>query len=255
MVRLRDADHRRDPVNRTLRRSRIKHAASVGQACGLTTAKDAASSPSGHRPALQLKTVKCKFPFGKKSSPPTSLSPEGNLASPPGNPLLAPAPVKKSSGRPLAPIASVAMVAVAIVVSIFLLVGHKQKFVHSAAELAPEPDPPVAAPAAKEFVHPAADELPGATDLSKDALALTTAATQIPSDEDLFVGNGRAKRWEIRFPSGNTAETYSRLLDGLRVELGLIGGGDKITYVSGFTKAKPAVREKGPARGLSGGST
>jgi hypothetical protein len=179
----------------------------------------------------------------KKSSPSTSLSPEGNLASPAGNPLLGPAAAKKSSGKPLAPIASVAMVVVAIVVSVILLIGHRQKYVHTPAELTPDADPPVTSPAAKEFVRPAAGELPGADDLAKNVAALLAAAQKVPGEDEMFVGNGRAKRWEIRFPSGNTAETYAHLLDGLRIELGLIGGGDKISYASGFTKAKPAVRE------------
>ena len=102
------------------------------------------------------------------------------------------------------------------------------------------------APVAKELVHPAADELPGPPELDKRLEALKAMADSVSDARDVFTGSGRAKRWDIRFPNGNTAETYSKLLDGLHIELGLIGGGDKITYVSNFEKLKPIVHE-GPA--------
>ncbi len=130
--------------------------------------------------------------------------------------------------------------------AIVMIFGRHAKAVHTAAVLTPDPDPPIAPPAAKEFVHPAAEELPGSSDLAKSLEALLAAAAKISDPSDTFTGSGRAKRWDIRFPSGITAETYSRLLDGLRIELGLIGGGEKISYVSGFLKGKPDVRE-GPA--------
>jgi len=59
-------------------------------------------------------------------------------------------------------------------------------------------------------------------------------------------GEGQARRWEVRFPEGNTLEAYARQLDFFRIELGVLLPGNKVVYASKLAKAKPDVRT-GPA--------
>jgi hypothetical protein len=59
-------------------------------------------------------------------------------------------------------------------------------------------------------------------------------------------GSGRPRRWEIRFPPGNTIETYKRQLDFFEIELGVLMPGNKVVYASRFTQQRPNRRE-GPA--------
>lgn len=63
-------------------------------------------------------------------------------------------------------------------------------------------------------------------------------------------GTGKARRWEVRFPPGNTIETYARQLDHFGIVLGVMEPGDagtaKVVYASRFTQQKPN-RNEGPS--------
>ncbi len=50
------------------------------------------------------------------------------------------------------------------------------------------------------------------------------------------------ERWEIRFPPGNSIESYTRQLDHFKIELGAIGGEDFIMYLSNLSNPKPKTR-------------
>lgn len=56
-------------------------------------------------------------------------------------------------------------------------------------------------------------------------------------------GKGREQRWVIQFDKGNTLETYARQLDFFKIELAVLGEGDKIVYLSGFSAGVPTKRE------------
>jgi len=59
-------------------------------------------------------------------------------------------------------------------------------------------------------------------------------------------GEGQARRWEVRFPEGNTLEAYARQLDFFGIELGVLLPGNQVVYASNLAKAKPDLRT-GPA--------
>ena len=52
----------------------------------------------------------------------------------------------------------------------------------------------------------------------------------------------RHERWEIRFPPGSTIDSYARQLDFFKIELGVIGDGDKVSYLASLSAPTPAVR-------------
>jgi hypothetical protein len=52
----------------------------------------------------------------------------------------------------------------------------------------------------------------------------------------------RHQRWEIRFPPGNSIESYTRQLDFFKIELGAIGGEDHVTYLTNLSNPKPKTR-------------
>lgn len=52
----------------------------------------------------------------------------------------------------------------------------------------------------------------------------------------------RHQRWEIRFPPGNSIESYTRQLDYFKIEMGAIGGEDHITYLTNLSNPKPKTR-------------
>jgi hypothetical protein len=56
-------------------------------------------------------------------------------------------------------------------------------------------------------------------------------------------GGGRPRRWEVRFPPGNTIETYARQLDFFGIELGVLMPQNKVIYASGFSQQVPNRRE------------
>ncbi len=55
-------------------------------------------------------------------------------------------------------------------------------------------------------------------------------------------GAARQTTWEIRFPPGNTVETYAKQLDSFGIELGLFGAANEVIYIGKLTGAKPALR-------------
>ncbi len=50
------------------------------------------------------------------------------------------------------------------------------------------------------------------------------------------------ERWEIRFPPGNSIESYTRQLDHFKIELGAIGVEDYIMYLTNLSNPKPKTR-------------
>jgi hypothetical protein len=59
-------------------------------------------------------------------------------------------------------------------------------------------------------------------------------------------GTGRRRHWEVRFPPGNTIESYGQQLDFFKIELGVLMPGNKVIYASNFSNRTPTRRE-GPA--------
>jgi len=51
-----------------------------------------------------------------------------------------------------------------------------------------------------------------------------------------------AQRWSIVYNPGQTADEYARQLDALGVELAVVSGKDRLTYVSRFSNPVPATR-------------
>jgi hypothetical protein len=50
------------------------------------------------------------------------------------------------------------------------------------------------------------------------------------------------ERWEIQFPPGLTIEAYTRQLDFFKIEMGVIGGSQQVSYLSNLSNPKPQVR-------------
>ncbi len=59
-------------------------------------------------------------------------------------------------------------------------------------------------------------------------------------------GGGRRRHWEVRFPEGNTLESYARALDFFKIELGVLLPDNRVLYVYNLSKPKPDTRV-GPA--------
>lgn len=111
------------------------------------------------------------------------------------------------------------------------------------AELTRDPDPPVVPPPAREPLRPVAGELPvGGSSLAASLEIIKHAAAGISDTESSPTINPRVARWEVRFPPGATVETYGHQLDALGIELGVIGGGDTISYAGNFSKQQPERR-------------
>ena len=113
----------------------------------------------------------------------------------------------------------------------------------STGSLTLDPDPPIVAPPVKELIKPSSGELPGRMPLEQSIELLLRAAPGISDVERRLATNPRVAHWEIRFPSGNTVENYGHQLDALGIELGVIGGSDRIAYATGFTKDQPDRRD------------
>lgn len=59
------------------------------------------------------------------------------------------------------------------------------------------------------------------------------ASSEIPNHE----------RWSLQFPPGTTIEAYTRQLDFFKIELGIIGGSQNVTYLSNLSNPKPQSRQ------------
>jgi len=57
---------------------------------------------------------------------------------------------------------------------------------------------------------------------------------------------GRPRHWEVRFPEGQTLESYARQLDYFGIELGVLMPGNKVEYASQLSNPTPK-RRTGPA--------
>lgn len=138
----------------------------------------------------------------------------------------------------------------------------------------PDPGSPTAAepagppPAlATQLAPPPAAEAAGASAAAADAQIVRTAEVASTLAPDLakisfdgsapsslvVQGGGRQadlpkgeiprhERWEIRFPPGNSIESYTRQLDYFKIEMGVIGGEDHITYLTNLSNPKPKTR-------------
>jgi hypothetical protein len=143
-------------------------------------------------------------------------------------------------------VGAVVVLAVGAIVWLWIVKG-RSAMLPTVGSVQPDPDPPVTPPPSKDLVKPPPGDLPGRSSLEARLDAVVRAAATIPDVESHLAGNDRVDRWEIRFPTGNTVETYAKQLDALGIELGVIGGEERITYASRFTKEVPDRREGSPA--------
>ena len=153
---------------------------------------------------------------------------------------------KRLAGRPIVAIVAalvVVVLAIGVLVWLWQLKGRSALGQSTGAVVEPDADPAVIAPPAKNLIKPPRNELPIRVPLEKTLEALVQAAAAISDPPETLATNERVQRWEIRFPTGNTPETYARQLDALGIELGVIGGGERISYASAFTKEQPQRRE------------
>lgn len=132
------------------------------------------------------------------------------------------------------------------------------------AEVTPDPAPPLPALTLASAAAPAtvATGDSPAERLAKLAESLQPRLAGLPIDGGaparlIVLGSGqqtvekiaeipRHERWELQFPPGNNVESYARQLEYFHIELGLIGGSDQITYISGLADPTPKSRT-GPA--------
>jgi hypothetical protein len=123
---------------------------------------------------------------------------------------------------------------------------------------------PTAPPPALEFglaalddsdSHPAGEvageRMEAAATKAEQWLAALPADGRAPPQSIVVPGGQRAatqkeiprhERWEIAFPPGNTSESYTRQLDYFRIELGLVGSSDEITYLTNLSDPSPTKR-------------
>lgn len=133
------------------------------------------------------------------------------------------------------------------------------------AKSPPIPPDPGAAPPPPQFTFAQAKPAGAALTASQEHLELVAAAAK-RLQARMFVGSGEAaapreflvrgggasdaaglalpnhERWEIQFPSGLTIEAYTRQLDFFKIELGVVGGSQQVTYLSNLSNPKPRVR-------------
>jgi hypothetical protein len=130
--------------------------------------------------------------------------------------------------------------------------------------LVPEPSGPPP-PLAVNLAEPASSAASPAGNIDAQLARTAELATQLEPDlakvsfegtapTSLIVpGGGRQaevakgeipphERWEIRFPAGNSIESYTRQLDFFKIELGVIGGEDYLTYLTNLSNPKPKTR-------------
>jgi len=96
--------------------------------------------------------------------------------------------------------------------------------------------------------------IPGKVSALSAELKKTPAAASAPAALLVLPGDVRGvesisriprhERWEIQFPPGNTIDSYSRQLDFFKIELGVIGDGDKATYLTNLSAPMPTVRSE-----------
>jgi hypothetical protein len=186
-----------------------------------------------------------------------------------GEASVAPAPLRKRS-RGLAIAGIFLLVSAASAGGWFLWSGASAGRTRGGQPLAGEAEP-IAPPPAVDFViasPPPVSAGPsdnsaaagGLADRAQRISALATAAGGgKQTDESLIVLPGRQttpqseaevrhQRWEIRLPPDVTLESYARQLDFFDIELGVIGGTDKVTYLSQLTDHDPKQRSA-PAGG------
>jgi hypothetical protein len=145
---------------------------------------------------------------------------------------------------------------------LFLLPHGPPPVVVAAPPVAPDPGQPPPLPEFKleEFVPDKTDKkLPNQGDLVKAAgsrfqprFLVGSGETAAPK-EFIVRGGGlndaassdipNHERWSIQFPPGTTIEAYTRQLDYFKIELGVIGGSQNVTYLSNLSNPKPQSRQ------------
>lgn len=70
----------------------------------------------------------------------------------------------------------------------------------------------------------------------------STNVTLTPVKQAANIDPWRDERWEVEYRTGHTIESYTRELDALGIEPGLIDQSGEITYVSDLTNAAPKTR-------------
>jgi hypothetical protein len=155
---------------------------------------------------------------------------------------------RRVTTRPLLAIIAGAVVVLAVAAIVWLwVVKGRSAILPTVGSVQPDPDPPVTPPPAKDLVKPTAGDLPRRASLEARLDTVVRAAAVVPDVESHLAVNDRVDRWEIRFPTGNTVDTYAKQLDAVGIELGVIGGEERINYASRFTKEVPERREGLPA--------
>lgn len=171
---------------------------------------------------------------------------------------------KKGSGGLLIGLgAFLLLLLVAGVVTIFFLLPPSAPApATSSTPLAPDPGNP---PTPPQFTLAAPVANPSGEAKGPEAVQLITAASsrlqarllvgagETTAPKDFIVRGGGAsdaaglslpnhQRWEIQFPPGTTIEAYTRQLDFFKIELGVIGGSQNVTYLSNLSNPKPRSR-------------
>jgi hypothetical protein len=145
---------------------------------------------------------------------------------------------------------------------LFLLPKGAPPTVTAAPPVPPDPGVPPPLPEFKleEFVpEKSAKKLPDQSELIKAAGARLPARFIVGSGETVapkeFVVRGGGlndvagteiphhERWTIQFPPGTTIESYTRQLDFFKIELGVIGGSQNVTYLTNLSNPKPQTRQ------------
>lgn len=145
---------------------------------------------------------------------------------------------------------------------LFLLPKGDPPVVVAAPPVPPDPGPPPPLPEFKlEALVPQANDkrLPNQGELVKAAgtrlpprFIVGSGETAAPQ-EFIVRGGGlndaassaipNHERWSIQFPPGMTIEAYTRQLDFFKIELGVIGGSQNVTYLSNLSNPKPQSRQ------------
>ena len=146
--------------------------------------------------------------------------------------------------------------------ALFFLPQGPPTAVVAAPPVPPDPGQPSPLPEFKleEFVPEKKD-----TNLAEHDQLVKTAASRFPPR--FLVGSGEAvapqefvvrggglsdvagsdipnhERWSFQFPPGTTIEAYTRQLDFFKIELGVIGGSQNVTYLTNLSNPKPQTRQ------------
>lgn len=199
-----------------------------------------------------------KQPAAASTQAATNSAPEGSEAGP---------PTKKKGGGGLLLIVGGVLLLVLLVggggaAAVFLLPGGSAPVVVAAPPVPPDPGPPPQLPKFKleEFVPEKNNKkLPNQSELVKAAATrlqprFIVGSGETAAPKEFIVRGGglndaagseipNHERWSIQFPPGMTIEAYTRQLDFFKIELGVIGGSQNVTYLTDLSNPKPQSRQ------------